>query len=89
MSEHNEHFTPSAGGPVWEPDPRCPTCMGHELPAPINWPDRFRRAAEVLRQDGWGNYAALFSHLADGTPKCEVPADVVAAVGRALLGEGS
>jgi hypothetical protein len=54
---------------------------------PIDWPARFRAAAEVAERDGWGNYAALFSHLAGEAPKCEVPPEVVEAIGRALLGE--
>jgi hypothetical protein len=76
----------------------CPcgisTPHAHPVPtsAPINWPARLRRAAlaaetlDPMEADGDVGIAVLLRHLAwrveDG-----VPSDMLAAVGRALLGE--
>lgn len=55
-----------------------------EDPAPINWPDRFRKAADVAGDGRVGRDL----RLAAGWLEVQPP-DVVAAIGRALLGEES
>jgi hypothetical protein len=52
-------------------------------PAPIDWPARFRAAAEVVTQEGWSGYGNMFRAL--GTWVAHRDADLVEAIGRALL----
>jgi hypothetical protein len=53
-------------------------------PAPIDWPARFRRAAEVADGEGWDTAAHVFGAL---SVKAKHRPDTVAAIERALLGE--
>jgi hypothetical protein len=52
----------------------------------IDWPARFRAAAEVAAREGWSNTALTLRGLAQND---QVHPDVVEAIGRALLGETS
>lgn len=64
-----------------------PECPVHGQPAPIDWPARFRAAAEVAEGEGWLGTATQLRELALHFPAGR-PAGVEA-IGRALLGEES
>jgi hypothetical protein len=57
-------------------------------PAPIDWPARFRRAAEVMRAQDWDDMETRLRAVADEMERW-MDSDEIAAVGRALLGEES
>lgn len=57
-------------------------------PVPIDWPARFRAAAEVAAGAGWNGTAANIRDLAHRHAD-EDRRRVVEAIGRALLGEPS
>lgn len=68
----------------------CPNCgattrarMADGPPAPIDWPARFRAAAEAARREG---FDVLAAHLGEASDHLRLPCRVEA-VGRALLGQ--
>jgi hypothetical protein len=61
----------------------------HVAPAPIDWPARFRAAADVAEMRA-GRRTAAYYGLNDLAKWCVTqPPDVVEAIGRALLSETS
>ena len=87
MDEHGKHFIAGAGDaliPV--PEFGCPECKTGDS-TPIDWPARFRTAADAAEKRG---AAAGAAELRDFANKMFwAPPDVVEAIGRALLGESS
>lgn len=57
-------------------------------PAPIDWPARFRAAAEAVEANGrWPITAQHFDDVADRLESGLLPPHLVEAIGRALLGQ--
>lgn len=63
----------------------APGCT-HGATDPIDWPDRFRRAAEVAERREWDEFAYMLRAMGHEMGQWMDPADVKA-IGRALLGE--
>jgi hypothetical protein len=91
MSENRSEWT----SPDTWLDPDCiecggegaPCCEPPDQPAPIDWPARFRCAAEVAQGWGWTQVRHELSQIAGWME--HLHPDVVEAIGRAMLGEAS
>jgi hypothetical protein len=83
VSEHAKHFVPGGTGqliPV--PEFGCRDCAARLGPV-IDWPARFRAAADVADDDLFGgDVLRMVASMLE-----RWPAHVVEAIGRALLGE--
>ncbi len=92
MSEHRTHFVPAGDGTLaLVLEDGCPECAQTAIDqalapsAPIDWPARFRRAAEVAEGSGRPQLAAFFGDAAFLWP--HLPVKVRDELGRALAGE--
>lgn len=53
----------------------------------VDWPTRFRAAADAAERHGWVSSARDLRNLANDLSPGEMPSFLSAAIGRALLGE--
>lgn len=82
MSEHEKHFV----GPIMVPEFGCPECAARQGSAAVDWPARFRTAADVAEKADHEGASWLLGEFADMATE-DLPPHVVEAIGRALLGE--
>lgn len=66
--------------------PRDPAAR--EIPsAAVDWPARFRAAADAAQSEGWVTSARDLRNLGHDLSPGEMPRDLIKAIGRVLLGE--